>query len=192
MAEFGKCSKSLQTPWNSSYMLENGFATACGIIRVDFGWIRKGPKSADFWANSVGYSPSFWRWRILVSAGTTGHLLWLQWIFSKVTLENDRSRSIPLRAVAHRFGDGGSACEPSVFVQCDIICSIVTLRARGGLGTWPWCLLPCPAERECPREMPEPVIGWICTSPHGNDRWCICNFGPEADGLKCFDCRFSQ
>ena len=35
MADFGKCRKSLQTPWNASYS-------------VDFGWIRKGTNLADF------------------------------------------------------------------------------------------------------------------------------------------------
>ena len=38
-------------------MLSNGFLTACGIVRVDFGWIRKGPKLADFEQNC----PWFWR-----------------------------------------------------------------------------------------------------------------------------------
>ena len=29
MADFGEYRKSLQTPWNASYMLANGFLTAC-------------------------------------------------------------------------------------------------------------------------------------------------------------------
>ena len=48
MADFGKCRKSLQIPWNASYRLENGFLTDCETVRVDFGWIRKGPNLDDF------------------------------------------------------------------------------------------------------------------------------------------------
>ena len=48
LADFGKCWKSLQTFWKDSYMLTNGFLSACGAIWLDFGWIRQGPKLADF------------------------------------------------------------------------------------------------------------------------------------------------
>ena len=48
MGDFDKCWESLQTPWNASYMLVNGFLSACGIVGVDFVWIRMGPKLADF------------------------------------------------------------------------------------------------------------------------------------------------
>ena len=34
--------------WNASYMVANRFLTACGIVGVDFGCIRKGPRLADF------------------------------------------------------------------------------------------------------------------------------------------------
>ena len=63
MADISKCRKSLQTPWNASYILADGFLTVCGIARVDFGWIRKGPKSTDFehkaWAHGFEYG-GFW------------------------------------------------------------------------------------------------------------------------------------
>ena len=48
MADFGKCRKSLQTLWNASYMLANWFPTVYGTVYLDFGWIRKDPKLADF------------------------------------------------------------------------------------------------------------------------------------------------
>ena len=48
MADFGKCRNSLKTPSNASYMLTNRVQTAFGIVRVDCGWFRKGPKLADF------------------------------------------------------------------------------------------------------------------------------------------------
>ena len=34
MTDFGMCRKSLQTPWNASYMLVSGFLTAYEILRV--------------------------------------------------------------------------------------------------------------------------------------------------------------
>ena len=59
MADLGKCRKSLQTLSNASYILENTFLTAFGIVDKDFGWIRKGPKVADFeqkpWAIANGF-----------------------------------------------------------------------------------------------------------------------------------------
>ena len=66
MADFGKCRKSLQTPWNAFYMLANGFLTAWWIVRVDFGWIREGPKVADFeqkaWVIAHGFEHGgFWQ-----------------------------------------------------------------------------------------------------------------------------------
>ena len=58
-ADFEKSWKSLQTPCNASYILENTFLTAFGIVGVDFGWIRKVPKVADFeqkpWAIAHGF-----------------------------------------------------------------------------------------------------------------------------------------
>ena len=61
MADFRKCRKSLQTPWNASYRLENGLLTDCGIVRVDFGWIRKGPNLADFEQKAHGFEHGgFW------------------------------------------------------------------------------------------------------------------------------------
>ena len=59
LSDLGMCWESLQTPWNASYILENTFLTAFGIIAMDFGWIRKGPKVADFelkpWAIAHGF-----------------------------------------------------------------------------------------------------------------------------------------
>ena len=59
MADLGKGRKSLQTLWNASYIIENTFLTAFGIVAMDFGWIRKGPKVADFeqkpWAIAHGF-----------------------------------------------------------------------------------------------------------------------------------------
>ena len=69
MADLGKCRKSLQTLSNASYILENTFVTAFGIVAMDFGWIRKGPKVADFeqkpcskpWAIAHGFEHGgFW------------------------------------------------------------------------------------------------------------------------------------
>ena len=72
LADLGKCRKSLQTPWNASYIHENTFVTAFGIVAMDFGWIRKGPKVADF--EQKPYRPWFWTWRIWVSAGNRSKL----------------------------------------------------------------------------------------------------------------------
>ena len=65
MADFGKFWKSLQTPSNASYILENTFVTGFGVVAMDFGWIRKGPKVADFeqkpWAIGHGFEHGgFW------------------------------------------------------------------------------------------------------------------------------------
>ena len=48
MADFGNCRKSLQTLWNPSHMLANRLLSACGVVYVDFEWIAKVPKLADF------------------------------------------------------------------------------------------------------------------------------------------------
>ena len=66
MADFGKCWKSLQTFWKDSYMLANGFLSACWTIWMDFGWIRQGPKWADFeqkaWAIAHAFEHGgFWQ-----------------------------------------------------------------------------------------------------------------------------------
>ena len=44
-------------------------------------------------------------------------------------------------------------------------------RARGGLGTWSWCPPPSPPHPRVhvPRAAPQLVIGWHCTSPHGDE-----------------------
>ena len=59
MADLGKCWDSFQTPWISSYMLENAFPTTFDNVGEDYGWIPKGPKSADFdqnaWAIAHGF-----------------------------------------------------------------------------------------------------------------------------------------
>ena len=65
-ADLGKCWKSLQTFWKDSYMLANGFLSVCGPIWKDFGWIRQGPKLADFeqkaWAIAHAFEHGrFWQ-----------------------------------------------------------------------------------------------------------------------------------
>ena len=59
MADLGKCRESLQTAWNASYFLANGFPTTFDNVGDDFGWIPKCPKSADFdqkaWAIAHGF-----------------------------------------------------------------------------------------------------------------------------------------
>ena len=59
MADLGMCRESFQTLWNALYMLGNGFPTTLKLGREDLGWIRKGPKSADFeqkaWAIAHGF-----------------------------------------------------------------------------------------------------------------------------------------
>ena len=59
LANLGKCWDSFQTPWISFYMLANAFQTTFDIVFEDFGWIPKGPKSADFdqkpWAIAHGF-----------------------------------------------------------------------------------------------------------------------------------------
>ena len=48
MADLGKCRKSLQTPWNASCELANGYVTTWDIFHVYLGWKRKVPKLAEF------------------------------------------------------------------------------------------------------------------------------------------------
>ena len=66
LADLGKCRKSLQTPSNASYILENTFVTGFGVVAMDFGWIREGRKVADFeqkpWAIGHGFEHGgFWQ-----------------------------------------------------------------------------------------------------------------------------------
>ena len=56
-ADFGKFKKSSQTPWNVSYVLENGFLTVLELIRKDFERIPKGLKSTDFLTKKSGLQP---------------------------------------------------------------------------------------------------------------------------------------
>ena len=64
-ADFGKCEKSSQTPWNVSYMLANGFLTVPGLVGNDFVGISKGLKSTDFdqkaWAIAHGFQEGGFR-----------------------------------------------------------------------------------------------------------------------------------
>ena len=59
MADLGKCWDSFQRPWISSYVLANVFPSTFENVGDDFGWIPKGPKSADFdqkaWAIAHGF-----------------------------------------------------------------------------------------------------------------------------------------
>ena len=66
MADLGRCPKSFQTLWKSSYRLANGILSAFEVFSQDFRWIRKGPKSADFeqkaWAIAHGFeNGGFWQ-----------------------------------------------------------------------------------------------------------------------------------
>ena len=66
MADFGKSWKSFQTLWNESKTALNWFVTACATVCVDWGWIRKCRKSADFeqkpWAIAHGFEHGrFWQ-----------------------------------------------------------------------------------------------------------------------------------
>ena len=66
MADFGKSWKSLQTLWNGSKALINGFLTALATLCVYFRWIRKSRNLADFeqkpWAIPHGFEHGrFWQ-----------------------------------------------------------------------------------------------------------------------------------
>ena len=66
MADFDKSWKSLQSHWNGSKTLLNWFLTPCTTVSVDFGWIRKARKLADFeqkaWAIAHGFEHGrFWQ-----------------------------------------------------------------------------------------------------------------------------------
>ena len=66
MADFDKSWKSLQTHWNGSKTLLNWFLTTCTTVSVDFEWIRKTRKLADFeqkaWAIAHGFEHGrFWQ-----------------------------------------------------------------------------------------------------------------------------------
>ena len=66
MADFDKFWKSLRTLWNASKTLVKGFLTSCPTFWVDFGWIRKCRKLADFeqkpWAIAHGFEHGgFWQ-----------------------------------------------------------------------------------------------------------------------------------
>ena len=66
MADFGKSWKSLQTLWNGSKALLNGFLTALATLCVDLGWIRKSRNLADFeqkpWTIAHGFEHGrFWQ-----------------------------------------------------------------------------------------------------------------------------------
>ena len=82
-------------PWNASYMLANGFLTACGIVGVDFVWLRMSPKLA----NEHEFR----------STDAVDILKGYTW---------ERPKSGPWFSLKERVH-----CEPSVFAQCDIIFS---------------------------------------------------------------------
>ena len=48
MADLDKFGESNQNPWKASDVLANAFPTTFENVGEDFGWIPKGPKSADF------------------------------------------------------------------------------------------------------------------------------------------------
>ena len=59
MADLGKCWESFKTSWKACYVHANEFLTTFRIADEELGWIRKGPKSADFeqkaWAIAHGF-----------------------------------------------------------------------------------------------------------------------------------------
>ena len=59
MADLGKFRESIETPGKASDLFANGFLTTVENVGEDFGWISKGPKSADFdqkaWAIAHGF-----------------------------------------------------------------------------------------------------------------------------------------
>ena len=66
MADFVKSCKSLQTLCNASKTVLKWFVTACATVCVNFVWIRKGEKLADFeqraWAIAHGFEHGrFWQ-----------------------------------------------------------------------------------------------------------------------------------
>ena len=85
MADFGKCWKSLQTFWKDSYVLANGFVSARGTIWMDFGWIRWGPKLADFeqkaWAIAHAFEHGgFWQVLEIAQTFLKGLIYGSKWI----------------------------------------------------------------------------------------------------------------
>ena len=66
MADFDKSWKSLQSHWNGSKTLLNWILSPCTTVYVNFGWIRKARKLADFeqkaWAIAHGFEHGrFWQ-----------------------------------------------------------------------------------------------------------------------------------
>ena len=59
MADLGKFRESIQNHWKASDVLPNAFLITFENVCEDFGWIPKGPKSADFeqkpWAIAHGF-----------------------------------------------------------------------------------------------------------------------------------------
>ena len=75
MADFGKSKEiapnSLKCLLNPSKWISNPLQdTVC----IDFGWIRECRILADLWAKSLGYSPCFRTWWILISPGNRSKL----------------------------------------------------------------------------------------------------------------------
>ena len=68
-----------------------------------------------------------------------------------------------------------------LFAQCDIICSWSGERMEDWVLDLGASSLPSQPRVNLSRAAPQLVIGWNCTSPHG-ERY-ICIFVPEADGL---------
>ena len=74
LADSGSSWKSLQTLWNvlnPSKTIYNSFRNCLCRFRVN----SKGSKIGRFWAKSLGYSPWFWTWRILVTLRNRSKLL---------------------------------------------------------------------------------------------------------------------
>ena len=125
-------------------MLALGLLTACGVVRKNFGRIPKGPKSADF-------EPKAWAVAMvlkMVDFGKCGKITGFRSsdpvdIFKGKPSERPKSTysGQNIWAVAHRFAWRNEWLWVFCFraVRHDLL---LTVRARGELGTWPWWPLP--------------------------------------------------
>ena len=118
MADFYKFCKSLQTLWNGSKTLPNWFLTPCTTVSVDFGWIRKARKLADFeqkaWAIAHGFEHGRF-WQVLQIAPNTLKRFqtlpnWFLTTCTTVSVENSQGSKIgrfwAKSLIAHGFEHG--------------------------------------------------------------------------------------
>ena len=132
MADFGKFWKSLP---NSLKRLQNHSKIICDYLRDCLCRFRvnlQGSKIGGFWAKSLGYSPWFWTWRILVSPRNPSKL--------SETLKLKPSKTIcnSLRNCVRRLRVNSQGWKLSVFEQ----------KAWAIAHTfWTWPILASPGNR---------------------------------------------